>query len=205
METRHKLVLLIDDHPLFRLGLLSALSSADQRLRLYEAATLPAALTALASNLSFDLIVYDWRLDSAGGGGVKGLLALLQTAPGVPVVVVSALEEEEVRMVALDLGAVRFVSKRTDATEVRDVVLEVLRQSNGSVPSGGRPAPPCMLTPRQHEVLRLMAKGLANKLIADELEIMNTTVRAHVSEILRQMNVKNRVEAVVLAYRTGMV
>lgn len=205
MDKPDRQVLLIDDHPLFRLGLRSALGGSMQRLTVHEAATLPAALQLLAAGLRLDLIVYDWRLDAAGAGGVKGLLALLQTVPGVPVIVVSALEDEAVRVAALALGADSFVSKGADAAEVCQAIVELLLQPRAQHRGGGRSLPPCTLTPRQQQVLGLMAKGLANKLIADRLQIAETTVRAHVSEILHLMHTRNRTEAVVLAYRTGMV
>lgn len=204
MSSQNKRVLLIDDHPLFRLGLTAALASASQRIKVHEAATLQSALAVLAAEPGFDLIVYDWRLH-AHGGGVKGLVALLQIAPGVPVMVVSGIEEEAVRETALHLGAVQFISKGADAAEMRDAVVSTLHRAHLLHSADGREAQPCTLTPRQLEVLRLMAKGWANKLIANRLKIADTTVRAHVSEILHLMKVSNRVEAVVLAYRTGMV
>lgn len=216
MDKQDRLILMIDDHPLFRVGLRATLLSTGLPVRVEEAASVAAALDALAANPPFDLILYDWHL--ASGGGVKGLLAVLQCAPQAPVLVISASEDEAVKVAALALGAVDFVSKAADPRRMRDVLRRWLAHGTvpaaGPHPSPGQPAWPARsaqpalvaaLTLRQHQVLRLMACGNANKTIADELHIAEATVRAHVSDILRLLDVHNRTEAVVMATRYGLV
>lgn len=196
-----KAVLIVDDHPLYRIGMLATL--APLRLRCAEAPSLMAALDALARP-RFDLILYDWHLPD--GGGCRGLVAICQLASDVPVVVVSADEDEAIRMAAMSIGALGFLSKATDPACMREAVRGYLFGSAGADTEEVAPADPAhlprrALTQRQREVLQLMARGDPNKRIADQLGIAETTVRAHVSDILQLMQVRNRTEAVVWASR----
>ncbi len=203
----HKRVLMIDDHPLFRSGLRAALLQSGPPLRIDEASTLLAAIDALAEPSAFDLILYDWHLPD--GGGCKGLTAICQLAPGVPVAVISADEDEAVRLAALAIGAVACLSKAIDARHLREVLegllLGAAAPPRSSEHADGRPTPRAALTPRQHDVLQLMARGDPNKRIARQLGIAEATVRAHVSDILRHVRARNRTEAVVMAGRDGLL
>ncbi len=215
MDTPHRQVLLLDDHPLFRVGLRSTLIGMGLPVEVHEAASVAGALALLAALPRFDLIVYDWVLNHgnqgnhSGGGGVKGLVALVQTAPDVPIVVVSASEDDAVRLAALALGAADFVPKASDPALIRDRLWHHLQHTRpwpaDTSAAGPRRTGPVALTLRQREVLTLMSRGNANKVIAAELRIAETTVRAHVSDILRLLHASNRTEAVVLATRTGLV
>ncbi len=201
-------ILLIDDHPLFRAGLKTTLIESGFGWRVAEAANLVNALELLSRAAPFDLILYDWHLP--GGGGCRGLVALCELAPQIPVLVITADEGEAIRFAAKDIGASDCLSKSEDAARVCAVVARILRMEpvGATAPAGAvasRPAPPASLTPRQRAVLQLMAGGDSNKNIASRLGIADTTVRAHVSGILRSLAARNRTEAVVKAVSEGQL
>lgn len=203
-RTRHA-VLIVDDHPLYRAGLKAAL--APLALHVAEAASLLAALNVVGAH-RFDLILYDWHLPD--GGGLKGLVAMRQLAPDVPVVVITADEDETIAFVAASIGALACLSKASDAQRLRDSLGPLLgaapsppqpaRAATAPVPDAARP-----LTRRQHDVLQLLARGDSNKRIAARLGIAETTVRCHVSDLLQLLQAHNRTEAVILAQRDGLV
>lgn len=197
-------VLIVDDHPLYRGGLKAAL--APLAVEYGEAATLLGAIDALGAR-RFELILYDWHLPD--GGGCRGLVALRQLAPAVPVVVISADEDEAIAFAAASIGAAACLSKSTDAPGLRAALGKLLGATPGA-PAPSHPAARSMaaaraLTRRQHDVLQLLARGDSNKRIAAWLGIAETTVRAHVSDLLQLMQARNRTEAVVLAQRAGLI
>ncbi len=201
-----KRVLLVEDHPLCRLATKWVLDPQGTGTFVCEADTVAAALDALLDGPAFDLVVYDWTL--RGGGGVKGLIAICQMAPCTPVVVVSGNDDEAVRMVALDVGAKDFVLKTEEPAVLYDVLRRWLKLLPQALPVEVQP--PSLnrtprLTPRQQTVLLAMAEGHGNKTIAKQLDIAGTTVRTHVSEILRLFGVHNRTEAVVTAQKAGLL
>jgi DNA-binding NarL/FixJ family response regulator len=129
-------------------------------------------------------------------------------APRTPVVVVSGNDDEAVRMVALDVGARDFVLKTEEPAVLYDVLRRCLNLAPQALPADVQP--PAFnrvphLTRRQQAVLLAMAKGHGNKTIAKQLDIAGTTVRTHVSEILRLFGVHNRTEAVVTAQKAGLL
>ncbi len=206
-KKRDARILLIDDHPLFRAGVCSMLAQAHMPVQVQEADSVPSALAALADAKPFDLILYDWHL--RGSGGVKGLVAILQTAPAVPLLVITADEDDAIRMAATSLGAVEWISKATEPRCISDTLRRWLDIAHRLPGAAAAQAPHAcsemLLTQRQREVLAFMAQGNTNKCIADKLRIAQTTVRAHVSDILRLLKVHNRTEAVVVATRTGLL
>lgn len=192
-------MLLIDDHPVYRGGVLSTLYRPDLTLHAVEAATFSAALRALNEQLRFDLIVYDWHLPD--GGGCKGLVALRQLAPDVPLVVISGLEDDAINLAARSLGAATFLAKHASAARLREVMYSLL----GLAPDDAERSLGVELTRRQREVLQMMARGDPNKRIAAHLGIVDTTVRAHVSDILHLLHARNRTEAVFRANCFGLL
>lgn len=192
-------MLLIDDHPIYRGGVVTTLDRPGLTLHAVEVATFGAALRVLGDQRRFDLILYDWHLPD--GGGCKGLVALRQLAPDLPLVVISGLDDDAIDLAARSLGAAAFVAKDASAAKLRGVIYPLLGlASNGEVdPPGVR------LTSRQREVLRMMARGDPNKRIAERLGIVDTTVRAHVSDILQLLHARNRTEAVFRANSIGLL
>jgi DNA-binding NarL/FixJ family response regulator len=199
--------LIIDDHPLFREALQSAISLAFADATAIEARSIDEALTALSDNPAFDLALLD--LNMPGTKGFEGLLELRTQHPRLPVVVVSGHEEARIISEALSYGVAGFIPKSAKKAELAAAITEVM---NGSVhvpqgydaPQNGNHdtkseliAKIASLTPQQVRVLQMIKQGLLNKQIAYELKVGETTIKAHVSEILRKLNVFSRTQAVI--------
>ena len=199
--------LIIDDHPLFREALQSAISLAFADAVAVEARSIDEALKALADNPAFDLALLD--LNMPGTRGFEGLLELRTQHPRLPVVVVSGHEEGRIISEALSYGVAGFIPKSSKKADLAAAITEVM---NGSVhvphgydaPQNGTDnsksvliAKIASLTPQQVRVLQMIKQGLLNKQIAYELKVGETTIKAHVSEILRKLNVFSRTQAVI--------
>jgi DNA-binding NarL/FixJ family response regulator len=202
-------ILIVDDHPLFVEALKLVIQNAFRDARLSEAASIDAARTLLGTEGPFDLVLLD--LSMPGTRGLDGLLELRTRYPRLPIVVVSALEDPRIIHEVMTCGAAGFISKSTRGLELGNAIREVL---SGSVvlPKGYQPptetSAPGMsdltarlatLTPQQVRVLQMLRQGLLNKQIAYDLGVGETTVKAHVSEILRKLKVSSRTQAVIEA------
>lgn len=198
--------LIIDDHPLFREALQSAITLAFDDVEAVEARSMDEALRALGGQTAFDLALLD--LNMPGTKGFEGLLELRTQYPRLPVVVVSGHEEARIITEALSYGVAGFIPKSAKKAELAAAIRDVM---NGAihVPAGyERPqagpdskaellAKLASLTPQQLKVLQMLKQGLLNKQIAFELKVGETTIKAHVSEILRKLNVFSRTQAVI--------
>lgn len=203
-------VLLVDDHPLFRAGLRSLLERIEPDFRVAEAESCEAALAMGESGAAeFDLILLDLALP--GMNGIEGLGRLRERFATTPVVVVSASYEPAHVKQAIDRGAQGFIPKSTPP----DMLMSALRlifDGGVYIPAfavQGEPAASAVsissLTSAQARVLALLVQGRSNKAIGNALHISDNTVRAHVSAILRALNVTNRTEAVHAALELGLV
>ena len=204
-------VLLIDDHPLFRQGMRSLIERMDPRASVVEAESCEAALEA--GDGGIDLILLDLSLP--GMNGLEAIAAFRARFPTTPVVVISASHDAARVRQAIERGAQGFIPKSTPP----DVLMSALRlifsggvyvpasvmhnDEPASVPAAPAEAPD--LTAAQARVLSHLVLGHSNKAIANALDISDNTVRAHVSAILRALNVTNRTEAVHAAVERGMV
>jgi DNA-binding NarL/FixJ family response regulator len=203
--------LIIDDHPLFREALLSAVQMTYPDAEALEARSVDEALAHLSANPAFDLAMLD--LNMPGIHGFEGLRELRTQYPRLPVVIVSGHEEPSIISEALSYGVAGFIPKSCKKAELAAAVHDIM---NGSVfvPAGyDRPqgdtddgktallARLATLTPQQLRVLQMLKQGLLNKQIAFELKVGETTIKAHVSEILRKLNVFSRTQAVIEAGR----
>lgn len=201
-------VLIIDDHPLFREALSSALLLAYPDVHSREVSTLDEAITLLETDRDFDIALLD--LNMPGITGFEGLLQLRTLHPRLPVLVVSGLENEQIIDEAITYGAAGFLPKSLGR--------EVLADAIGVIMAGGIYVPDRLdnshevdvssdktriierllsLTPQQMRVLFMLREGLLNKQIAYELDVGATTVKKHVSEILRKLCVHSRTQAVI--------
>lgn len=203
-------VLIADDHPLFRDALRHVATQAVADAVCVEAHDFAETLDALDEDDPFDLILLD--LNMPGMDGLTGLLKLRDATPETPVIIVSATEDKEVVDRALTCGAVGFIPKSTPKDEMVAAIGMVLE---GGVYRPQEAAPPPKrgygpsdaelmeglgsLTRRQRAVLSLLARGRSNKQIAFELDVTNTTVKAHVTAILRKLKVTSRTQAVIVA------
>ncbi len=210
-------ILIADDHPLFREAITNVIESGFPDTETIETEDLETALALAQEHDDLDLVLLD--LNMPGMNGLNGLISLRNEAPTIPVVIVSAEDDKQVVLQAITCGAVGFISKsspRAQMTEALQQILDgnvylpsdIIRQSDQD--SGRRNrrtsehpqiAPELLssLTRRQLLVLERMAKGESNKQIAYNLHIAETTVKAHVSAILRKLGVHNRVQAILSA------
>jgi DNA-binding NarL/FixJ family response regulator len=206
--------LLIDDHPLFRQGLKGIAQRLDGAAVVLESASFGAAQALLDDDL--DLVLLDLRLPDRDG--LEALAAIRAAFPALPVVIVSASENKQDIKAALRLGALGFVSKASSA-DVLENALRLVLAGDIYLPSGimlgpdGQPGadwsrgldePPARgLTDRQAQVMRLMARGESNKQIARALNLSESTVKVHVTAILRALGVTSRAQAIVAAFQQG--
>ncbi|MBA4502235.1 response regulator [Marinobacterium marinum] len=210
-------ILIADDHPLFREAITNVIESGFPDTRTLETEDLETALSLAQEHDDLDLVLLD--LNMPGMHGLNGLISLRNEAPTVPVVIVSAEDDKQVVLQAITCGAVGFISKsspRAQMTEALQQILDgnvylpsdIIRQGNQENSRRNRRsndhpqiAPELLssLTRRQLLVLERMAKGESNKQIAYNLHIAETTVKAHVSAILRKLGVHNRVQAILSA------
>lgn len=207
-------VLLVEDHTLFREGMRLMLGSSPLvRARILEAGNLADAL-ALAD--AVDLVLLDIGLP--GVGGIDGLASVKQRWPQAAIVMLSAHDRPELVRQAMSRGASGFVSKTAQPVHICQEVRRWLNQAHGAGEPMPAPEPDTadgaapdaapdeeVLTPRQYEVLRLLAQGLSNKAIAYQMHLSENTIRNHVVAILRQFNAQTRTGAVVAAQRLGLL
>ncbi|MDR7038530.1 DNA-binding NarL/FixJ family response regulator [Methylobacterium sp. BE186] len=202
-------IILVDDHPLFREALRSMVRLGIPAARIEEAESIETAQTILAARPGMDLIVLD--LSMKGVAGFEGLIGLRGRFPRVPILVCSALDEPRIIREALQLGAAGFVPKSSGRATYLQAVERVM-SGDIFVPSAieGRPLAAdespdpaarriASLTPAQMNVLTLIRRGLINKQIAFELGIGDSMVKAHVSEIMRKLGVRNRTQVALCA------
>src|SRR5262245_4895311 len=200
--------LIIDDHPLFREALQSAVQLEYPDVETVEARSVAEALDLLGGPKPFDLALLD--LSIPGVHGFEGLLQLRTRHPELPVVVVSGHEEPKIISEALSYGAAGFIPKSVRRADLADAIRAVMDgavhvpENFGAQPQDAESADRAemvkrlaTLTPQQLRVLQMLKQGLLNKQIAYELQVGETTVKAHVSEILRKLNVYSRTQAVI--------
>jgi DNA-binding NarL/FixJ family response regulator len=202
-------VLIADDHPLFRRAMAMALEGVvpGGPLTVLEAGCIADVQALAAEEPDLELLLLDLRMP--GMDGFAGLLELRRRFPALPVVVVSAAEEPAVVRDALACGALGYIPKSLDRSQMAEALGRVLQGEIYVPPSlaeadgGGAAAPAAerlrALTPQQLNVLRLMVEGKPNKIIAYELDIAETTVKAHITVILRKLGVSSRTQAVLAA------
>jgi two-component system, NarL family, nitrate/nitrite response regulator NarL len=227
----HIQLLLVDDHNLFRRGL-RALLEQDERFEVCaEAGDVGEALRRLAE-VRPDLILLDNHLP--GVHGVNAIPALKEAAPEAKVLMLTVSEDAQDLAGALQMGADGYLLKTVESDQLCDAIVKVLDGESIVSPEmmtklvsafrarpavSAQPQPPAppspvteepadealaTLSPREREILLLIARGDANKVIARELDIAETTVKIHVQHILRKLGLSSRVQAAVYATAQGL-
>jgi len=209
-------VLLVDDDQLMRAGLRAVLSSDAGIEVVGEAATGRAAVARVRA-LRPDLVLMDVRMPDLDG--IAATREVLATSPDVKVVILTTFEQDDYIFGALSAGASGFLLKRTSPEEllaaihtvaagdsllspsVTRIVLERLARQPAPRVAG---SPVADLTPREREVLGLVARGLSNGEIAAALVIEESTVKTHVKRILAKLGLRDRIQAVIFAYESGI-
>ncbi len=207
MSTR---VLITDDHGVVRQGLRMFLSQAPDVEVVGEARDGEEALR-LAREVRPDVVLMDLLMPVMDG--VKATGEIRRELPDTEVVALTSVLEDASVTGAVKAGAIGYLLKGTDADELRRAIRaaaegrvhlapEAAARLMREVRSPGRPEP---LTGRETEVLRLLARGRSNREISSELFIEEKTVKAHVSSVLRKLDVKSRTQAALHAVRDGVV
>jgi DNA-binding NarL/FixJ family response regulator len=211
-------VLLVDDDDLMRAGLRAVLSS-DSRVEVVGEAGSGRAAVERVRALRPDLVLMDVRMPDLDG--IAATRELTSASPEVKVVILTTFEQDDYIFGALNAGASGFLLKRSGPEELLAAIQTVAAGDSLLSPSVTRtvidrmarqPTPEIgpsrlldELTPREHEVLVLLARGLSNSEIAAELVIEESTVKTHVKRILMKLRLRDRIQAVVFAYESGLI
>ncbi|GGE54651.1 LuxR C-terminal-related transcriptional regulator [Actibacterium pelagium] len=209
---RLKSALIIDDHPLFCDALSMTLRAVSSIQDIKTASCLQDAMDEIASGARVDLIVLDLNLPDVSG--LDGLVRLNRVAMA-PIVVVSSMADNRIISSAIHSGASGFVPKHSqrdvfksaiDALSVGETFIpegfQLLEDAAASSPDEAATRL-ASLTNQQARILQLICEGKLNKQIAYDLSIAETTVKAHVTAIMRKLGVQSRTQAVLLAKETS--
>ena len=215
-------VVLADDQALMRMGFRMVLEAEDDINVVGEASDGTAAL-AQAKALHPDVILMDVRMP--GMNGIEATELIARECPSTRVLILTTFDLDEYAFAGLRAGASGFLLKDTRPTELAEAIRTVasgeavvspritqrmLEMFASSLPNSGKPAQPSdpridSLTPREKEILVLISQGMSNAEIADSLVVSATTVKTHVGNVLAKLDVRDRVQAVVVAYETGLM
>ncbi|WP_027967839.1 response regulator [Halomonas halocynthiae] len=208
-------LMIADDHPLFREALSLAIESGLPNCHLLETGTLAQLINQLDQSDDLDLVLLD--LDLPDAQGLDGLTQLRERFPELPIAIISADRERETILEAISIGAVGYIPKSAPKESLLTALhqmleghvylpSEIMRRpvSTSTETPSDAPSPSFAkrldsLTDKQLEVLARLTLGAANKVIARELNIAETTVKTHVSAILYKLNVRSRIQAVLAA------
>jgi DNA-binding NarL/FixJ family response regulator len=210
-------LLIVDDHALFREGLRVLLANISPGVSIFEASSVESALQECRAT-DFRMVLLDLGLSDTDG--LDTLRSFTAAAPAVPVIVLSGSDEASAIRTAIDLGAVGYIPK-THTSELMIAALQFVlaggiylppkllseeAYTRGASPSAldGVAAAFNRMSPRQIEVAKFLLQGNSNKVIARRLNLSEGTIKAHVSAIFQVIGAKNRVEAVVIAARSGI-
>jgi DNA-binding NarL/FixJ family response regulator len=210
-------VLIVDDHDLFRTGLATMLQ-AEPGIEVVAQASRAAMGVRLARELRPSVILMDLRLPDLDG--IEATREILQGDPNARVIALTVATAEKDVTAAVLAGACGYLVKETPIETVvaavraaaageswlspQDAGALIERMRREHVAPSHDPAPLASLSPREREILRLVARGMENAEIAAELNISPRTAKNHLSSVLGKLDMSNRVQAAVLAVRSGL-
>jgi DNA-binding NarL/FixJ family response regulator len=207
-------ILIADDHPLFRQALALAVQRVRPEARIIEAGSLAAAVRAVGEAPELHLILLDLKMP--GAVGYSGIALLHAECPQAPILVVSSAEGASAAEEARAFGAIGFLRKDSDLAEIEKAITGAL---GGKAPASAAPQPAQFqsgapedsirrevadLTPMQLKVLLAVLDGQLNKQIAFNLGISEATVKAHMTAVMRKLDVSNRTQAALVARSLGL-
>ncbi|WP_263118029.1 response regulator transcription factor [Cellulomonas fimi] len=216
-------VLLVDDQPLLRMGFTLVLQDEDDLDVVGEASDGAEAVAQVAA-LRPDVVLMDVRMP--GTNGIEATRQIVASGADARVLILTTFDLDEYAFAALREGASGFLLKDArpgdliaairsvasgDAVISPRVTRRMLELFSGEMPGVGQTAPAVAdpklesLTAREREVLLAVAEGLSNAEVAERLFLSEATVKTHVGRILTKLEVRDRVQAVVLAYRSGLI
>lgn len=201
-------LLIADDHPLYRDALRGALNTHMDDVLIFEASDMSQALEIINQGQEIDLLLLD--LHMPGSQDLFGLIHIRKIFPDLPVAVVSGTENTEIISKIIEVGALGFVPKTTDAATIA-VAIQAMLEGDVWVPesltSDVKEDPKfsdladkvATLTPAQYKVLCMLRDGLLNKQIGYNLGIAEKTVKTHITSIFKKLEISNRTQAVIIA------
>jgi len=208
-------ILVVDDHPVFRMGMVALLSSLPGFEVVAEAADAEEAVAAACDGDGVDVVIMDLHLGETSG--VEATRDIVARRPELGVLVVTMMDDDDSVFAAMRAGARGYLLKGASPEEIRRAVLSV---ANGEVLFGPGiaaravsylagaqqrgPTPFPDLTDREREILDLVARGMDNLSIAKRLSVSAKTVRNHLSNILTKLQVADRAQAIVRAREAGL-
>ena len=215
MLARKISILIIDDHEVVRQGLKAYLDAQPDFKVVGEASSGEDAVQ-LAGDYLPDVVLMD--LVMSGMGGVQATRRVKDVTPRTQIVVLTSYHQDEFIFPALQAGAISYVLKDVGMDDLVDAIRKaaqgeavlhprvaerVIHEINGAKRAVYNPF--TELTNREMEILRLIARGLSNSEIADDLVISENTVKGHVSNILSKLHLADRTQAAVFAWEQGLV
>ena len=203
-------VLIADDHPLFRSALKQAVEQQVADVTIHLAENM-AELEQMANTHSeADLVLLDLKMP--GARGFSSLVHLRSQHPSMAVIVISAADEDSVVRRAISFGAAGFLSKSSPLEAIGEAIQRVMAGytvfpdiANDEAHDRELAAKLESLTPQQFRVLMMLADGLLNKQIAYELEVSEATVKAHMTAIMRKLDIFSRTQAALIAQQLDVV
>lgn len=203
-------VLLVDDHPVVRAGLAGILQAEADVEVVGEAASAAEAVAVVRAQAP-DVVLMDLRMP--GGDGVMATEGVLEAAPSTRVVVLTTYESDADILRAVEAGAAGYLLKDASRAELVAAIRMAARGETVLAPSVAtrlvdrmrRPHPADSLSPREVEVLRLVARGLSNAEIGRELYISEATVKTHLVRSFAKLGVSDRTAAVTSAIAAGLL
>lgn len=213
-------VLVVDDQPLVRMGNALVLDSADDINVIGEADSGEEAVT-LATKTQPDVVLMDVRMP--GIGGIEATRLITTTHPDIKVIVFTTFDIDEYAFGGLNAGASAFLLKST-TPEVLTAAVRTVAAGDGVVEpritkqlidhytqrdqpptEGTQPAPLDRLTPREYDIFLAIATGLSNPEISAQLHLTPATVKTHINRIFAKLYLRDRVQAVILAYKLKVI
>ena len=204
-------ILVVDDHPLFRQGVVNSLDMVPDFKVVGETSSGEDAL-ALACKLMPDVVLLD--VSMPGWNGIETAEKIALACPATAIVMLTAADDKDRLLAALKAGARGYVLKGVSAKELADVVRSacagdvyvspsIAAEMLVSLTKGKAPDPLQELTDREREILELIGNGLTNREIGDKIFLSEKTIKHYVTNILQKLQVRSRVEAALLANRHG--
>lgn len=198
-------IIIADDHPLFRQALLGTLKLKLTQTHWLEAQTIAELEQQLSDNNDSDLLLLDLHIP--GAHGFNTLIHVRNHFPQIPVVVVSAHEDQDTIHKSMGYGASGFIPKSTPVDDIYNAIQQVLLGNIWTPEAYSQSSPMqdnndiaervASLTQQQYRILMMFAQGMLNKQIAYDLHVSEATIKAHATAIFRKLDVRNRTQAVI--------
>jgi DNA-binding NarL/FixJ family response regulator len=206
-------VLVVDDHQVVRKGLISLLSAEKYGIAVIGEAANGRDAIEQAHLLGPNVILLDLAMPIMGG--LEAIPILHRDCPDARILVLTSYAEDEQVLAAIRSGALGYLMKDASPDELVSTIQNVYLNRMSLPPDLARKVmlgpqepesghQPGMLTDREMDVIRLVARGYSNKQIASELSVSTTTVRTHVSNVLRKLNLENRTQIALYAQQNNL-